>query len=72
MTIHECGDLGVTWELDQVVDVGSTAYSSLVEVGEKTGILYERSSCSKKECPLVFIPEKISSWLFKGIGDLLV
>ncbi|GMI18940.1 hypothetical protein TeGR_g10715, partial [Tetraparma gracilis] len=66
MTIFESLDEGATWELNTIVDLGSAAYSALVEVGEgDVGILYERSGCSAKmwgddKCPVVFLPEHIS------------
>ncbi|GMI47022.1 hypothetical protein TrCOL_g1014 [Triparma columacea] len=65
MTIFESFDGGENWDLNQIVDLGSSAYSALVEVGNNVGILYERSTCEnkhfgKKKCPVIFLPEAIS------------
>jgi len=50
-----------------VVDLGSSAYSSLQFLGAEpsTGsgvvaVLYERAECEGFECPLIFLPDHIS------------
>jgi len=71
MTIFESTDGGESWDLNTIVDLGSSAYSAMVEVeGGGAGILYERSSCEKglmkkNKCPLIFLPEAISYRVIK-------
>ncbi|GMI06457.1 hypothetical protein TrLO_g11798 [Triparma laevis f. longispina] len=63
MTIFESKDEGETWSLNSIVDLGSSAYSAMLQVGEDVGILYERSECEKhgkEKCPVIFLPEAIS------------
>jgi len=70
MTIFESFDGGDNWDLKEIVDLGSSAYSALVEVGDDVGILYERSTCEskhwgEKKCPVIFLPEAISYRVIK-------
>lgn len=63
LTIWESLDGGESWDLNTIVTLGSSGYSSLVAApnGNGTlGILFERSTCSKEDCPLIFMPEYIS------------
>lgn len=63
LTIWESLDGGESFDLNTIVTLGSSAYSSLVAAprGSGTlGILFERSTCTKEDCPLVFQPDYIS------------
>jgi sialidase-1 len=44
MTVRISKDEAASWAISRVVDEGPSAYSSLVEIGEDLGLLYERGT----------------------------
>jgi sialidase-1 len=44
MTVRLSKDDAVSWAITRVVDEGPSSYSSLVELGEDLGLLYERGA----------------------------
>jgi sialidase-1 len=62
LTLFDSYDNGETWNLNCIIDIGSSAYSAMTWLPDKEapGILYERANCAQADCPLVFIPDHIS------------
>lgn len=65
LTVIDSVDGGASWQLREVVDAGSAAYSALLHLEslddgtDRVGILYERANCTDRQCPLVFLPDQI-------------